>query len=101
MLNYSPQIPNDSRWELLEAINANRPPDVPPCGYFRGRMAEKNKLKTPSRFYHDVGKFVPEVPAPGATFAGHENHQKETVRLLPRIMIASREVTVNDLFSYF
>ena len=43
-------------------------------------MAEKNKLKTPSRFYHDVGKFVPEVPAPGATFAGHENHQKETVR---------------------
>ena len=81
MLNYSPQIPNDSRWELLEAINANRPPDVPPCGYFRGRMAEKNKLKTPSRFYHDVGKFVPE------------NHQKETVRLLPRIMLASREVT--------
>ena len=44
-------------------------------------MAEKNKLKTPSRFYHDVGKFVPE------------NHQKETVRLLPRIMLASREVT--------
>ncbi len=50
------------------------------------------KLETnPSRFY--VGKFVPEVPAPGATFAGHENHQKQTVRLLPRIMIASREVT--------
>ena len=44
-------------------------------------MAEKNKLKTPSRFYRDVGKFVPE------------NHQKETVRLLPRIMLASREVT--------
>ena len=70
MLNYSPQIPNDSRWELLEAINANRPPDVPPCGYFRGRMAEKNKLKTPSRFYHDVGKFVPEVPAPWRDIRG-------------------------------
>ena len=99
MLNYSPQIPNDSRWELLEAINANRPPDVPPCGYFRGRMAEKNKseslLSAP-----DLSPKSESRPT-GATFAGHENHQKQTVRLLPRIMIASREVTVNDLFSYF
>ena len=40
-------------------------------------------------------------PKSRPTGAGHENHQKQTVRLLPRIMIASREVTVNDLFNYF
>ena len=76
MLNYSPQIPNDSRWELLEAINANRPHDVPPCGYFRGRMAEKNKSESLLS--------APDLsPKSRPTGAGHENHQKQTVRLLP------------------